>query len=572
MRSPRSSLREQLALLPAPLRSELLRRFAALAPSAKADDATAVAEATLTHLPRVFETLAPIARTTIALVATRPRLTRADVTLLVHLRHGGARSDDVALAKTVVEVLAAWPIVASGYDTLTMLHDAADAIRDVALRSLAIPVAPDPTPPAPAEISRSLLAFSLTPGLLLHHDARLTVEGALHAATVKKLSKVLPLVEPLTMAWLRIGPLGRSESGAVKLQLARALNVVSTPAQHLGDMLGVSRPWVRDLLHLVASAPPGTALDLGAALSTGHAQQSVFALQALCTPSIASTLPAALAIDVKHNRLTVPPDVAAALSGASAKPDDKSWVQPDFEVVLSPGVAMRDAFIIGCAAELHHLDRVARLRLTQKSVRTAASLGLDRQQVSDALARITQRPLPAPVANALREWSVAGTGRVHEVIVLEASGTPQVVERAAEILRTATVRRAGDLFLLSRTPTAKELDALRTAGLFVEVAIDRNRIRERAQVARAEGQREGWDDDEVDPAARVEVPRYRVVEGAPRTIDLGTLIEGERLGELVRMFGTTATGPWALRNTAEVDDEDELNGLADGSGVGARRL
>ena len=553
--------------MPVALRSELLRRFAALAPSAKGDDPIAVAEAALTELSRVLEQLPPIARTTIALVATRPRITRTDLTVLVHLRHGGAREDDAALVKTLVEALAAWPIVASPQGGLSMLNNVADAIRDVALQALAIPVASEVTRAEPAGVGRSLLAYALIPGLLLHRDARLTVEGALHAAAAKKLAKVVPEVEALTTAWLRSGALDRAENGALKLQLSRALRIVSAPAPHLGEMLGVGRPWVLELLHLAAAAPPGTVLDFGAALSTGNAQQALFALHAVCTPSIARFLPAALAVDVAHNGLTVPPDVAAALTGASAKSDDKSWVQPDFEVVLSPGVAMRDAFIIGCAAELHHLDQVARLRLTQKSVRTAASLGLDREQVSGALERIAQRPLPAPVATALREWGVAGTGQIHEVIALEATGTPQVLERAAEILRAATVRRAGDLFLLSRVPTAKELDALRTAGLFIDVTIERSRIRERTQVAEAQRYRAQRLDAELEPAARAPVFTYRRVDGAARSFDLHTLIEGGRLDEIVRMSLTSAgehrQAPARATDfeASEGDDDDALDAL-----------
>ncbi|MBI2389600.1 MAG: hypothetical protein HYV09_08390 [Deltaproteobacteria bacterium] len=545
-----TSLHEDLAALGEPLAHELTARILALSPGTKGKTPADRALAALPRLPALVDALPSVARTTIALVATRGAVRRIELATAILLRHGAAPEDDRALATAMRSALGAWPITAFGregpHQELQMLPAVAEAIAEAAERALAITAGPDPSPPKKAGVTDAILAYALTPGLLVQRDARITQEGALHAGAATKLGKVLGAVESLSSVWLATGAVRRGEGGAVRVDVGRCRRSLADPRAIVPELFGVS-PYDTTtlwLLQLASAAGPGRQLDLAAALSA----------PAGGPPHLPHRAEPLLSIDPARNRVAIAPDAAAVLSGERLSVEGKSWIQPDFEIVLSPGVSPDDAFVIGCAAELHHVDRVARLRLTRNAVRAACSLGVSADEIASALVRVGGRELPATVTTALREWSEAGTARVHEVIALEAIAPPQIVERAAQLLGPALRRRLGDVFLLTRAPTAKELAALRAIGLFTEVAVERWRLRERKDQERwAEDDGSEVDDDEplpsFEPPRRARLPS--IVDGEVRACDVRALLDGARVQRLLQ-----AT---ELRSAADAPEGDDDN-------------
>lgn len=424
------SLHAELDGLPTHLRDEFHARIVKLAGT---DDEKKLPG----KLVSAFQSMSHIARTTIAIVARPGRTSRTELATGLLLRHGGAKEDDVELAHLARAALSSWPLIASGYpgagQSIVMLDAVRAALADVAEEALAIPIADDPSPPKDAGLARDLIRLALTPGLVAQAAARLTQAGALHTSAANKLAKVLPDVDRWVSAWLGAGGIARAGNGGSIVDATRCRRVLREPANHMFELLGVSEyDWgARGLIRLAVAAGTRKRIDLGAAL---------FAHSRTTTPPDGARR--LLAIDAKRNYLALAPDVAAFFAGEPLATEGKSWVKADFEVVLGTGVSLDDAFTIGCAAELQHVDQVARLRLTRASVRAACALGVTTGEIREALVRVAGRELPAPVANALNEWAEAGAARLHEAILLEAKRPASIVERAANVLASARRSRS----------------------------------------------------------------------------------------------------------------------------------
>ncbi len=504
----------------------------------------------------------PVERTALALLVRAGVISRRVLAAHVLLRHGRALRAGERLGETDAElgdalrnVLTQFPVQAQGNpsprEELIMVSSVARTIEPLIRGVLAIPHAPAAgDPPKPRGLTSRVLAFALTPGLLAQRRPRLTSSGQLHGGDAGRLAKVLPELEVHVALWNRHGVLRRE--AALDVDLARALRVAELPLWTLlGDLAGGSTtmPRARELALLASSLPEGTTLDLGAALSavSRGSEDPRWAVEWLGRGRGEYGL---LDVDVRTAAAWLPPDVRRLLRGEPLAEDGRSVVQPDFEVLLHPSARLPDALLVGFAAELHHLEKVARLRLTQKSVQTARALGATTRELVEVLARISDRALPQTVQNAVEEWGAqVAAGDARDVVLLRLDGPAASIERAAAILASSLlVRLSEDRLLLSRAPTPKELEKLRDAAVFV-----RNH-------AKATGSSDERGDpvlaDDAAPDAEVRKDLFALPSpvGNPREADLRDLVLIDRVDALAQASRPLGNG---MQERPRLRDEDE---------------
>lgn len=549
---PKARPSDSLADVASTVRDDLIARLLAFDPTRTIpSDPSARAAAILDDgeaIRREFLTLSPVARTAVAALA-QPRL-KSELAAIVLARHGDATGDvgDRELGCTIGETLVRWPVLTQkmggAHASNLLFPGVTQALGEHVHEALAIPKwASDGHVPDLGVVARAFV-FALTPGLVVQRGARLTKDGELHAADAAKLGALIPDVARLTHVWWRWGAVVRDNTGSTRVRVEQAIAALEDAAGMRlletlrGDRIAPTERW---LVAVASAADEGDTLDLAATTARSGAPHGLY-----------SDRFRVLVASPKDNRLALPRDVHRMLAGRGPDDDDaqtqRSWVKSDFEIVLATSTPLADAIVIGCSAELLHVEKVARLRLTHASVRKACAIGISLDMLTQALERATKRAIPAGVATALGEWSAdLGHGALTVAYVLALSGSAAQLDRAATTLGELVHRRpAPDLFLLHRVPTPKQIEALVALGISVTNEVDPyvastiEQYKQRVAVREPEsGAARGF---YVDHSAVEEVPikTVRFVDAAPRAIDVQALLQPSRIGRVVQWWNKAA--------------------------------
>lgn len=422
-----------------------------------------------------------LSRVALALLAISPWWTRtALVQALAFVRETG--SDDAAespLGKALSDVLQRWPVLVrtnsfTRSEELSLFEPLAVRLRPHLEGELAVGRA-HAEPRAQVGLGRTLLSLALFPGLVAQRRPRVTRSGELHGADATKLERALGEARGLFATWERLGAFEEMD-GALSPVAPRIKGLLDDPGGLVRELLEQRLGEVGfALAKLAASGEPGDVFELGGALlATGLATKFAFGFD---VPSLAARIerndfPFAplLHVEVEHDVLSVPPDVRAAIRGEplSLGAAGSGFVQPNYEVVLPPGVPLGAAFVVACAAELVHFEAVARLRLSRETVLAARGVGLDASEIVAALEQISApRPLPPAVKHAVEEWGASvGEARIRTAVLFDVRAEGALLDKVADKLAPLVLDRPTPrLFVLSRAPNPRELAHLRALGV-----------------------------------------------------------------------------------------------------------
>ncbi|WP_144933573.1 helicase-associated domain-containing protein [Paenibacillus sp. 32O-W] len=103
-------------------------------------------------------------------------------------------------------------------------------------------------------------------------------------------------------------------------------------------------------------------------------------------------------------RWTFTPDLEAACPNGKAEAD-KCYVQPDFEIVVPPGVPFRTRWMLEAMCERQQSDQVAVYRLSKESMNKALAEGYDLEQCMGCLRDESLYGLPDNVAQMIMQWT-----------------------------------------------------------------------------------------------------------------------------------------------------------------------
>ncbi len=432
--------------------------------------------------------LQPVARTALRMLAARS-WTREELLRGLSLCHPG----ELALEPHVVEISTRWPVLwaQAHYREIGSVVVVARKALARALGPLPVAWSMPTTPIAPFGYDALRLAMLLAPGLVAQRRPKLTVQQKLHAPAAAKLQAQLSSLLVIH-AWMGLAS-SRSSEGELQIPLESARRAADDESllamalvHELSGHLGVHACFVE----LARHAPEGACIELGAALvamsmlrDVGHVDLRASTLHLGGDPS----RPGFLHIDVAKNVFSIAPDLHRGLhrgrhhglqSGHAAPPPARattSAVGADFEVILSPDVPSETAMILGYCAELLHLDRVARLRLTRETVGVARRAGISAAEMLAAITTVASpRPVPSSVKTAVTEWADAlAVGTMRAAIFVELSGPLLALDRAEKLLASLVFKRfeAGHdrrLFLLRKAPTGALQTKLRAIPVFLE--------------------------------------------------------------------------------------------------------
>lgn len=423
-------------------------------------------------------------RRVLALLVRQPWWMRAALVQALALAEGAEASpaEDATLGAAIAEVLAKWPVLVrtnafTRTEELSLFEPLAGRIRASLERALAVPRQRGGARLSPVGLGKSLLALALFPGVVAQRRPRTTRSGELHAADATKIERTLGDARGLFATWEGLSAFEEVD-GALSPVVGRILRLLEAPgalaAEWLERRLG-RVGWA--LAGLCARAEEGDRVSLGhamLALALDPASGVGFDVASLATRVERDDLRFAplLVADAAEDLLALPPDVRAAIRGEPlvTGPAAAGFVQPNYEVVLPPGVPLAAAFVVACASELVHFEAVARLRISRESVLAARAVGLEGEQLVRALEQIAgPRGVPAGVRHAIEEWAESvGEARVRTAVLLEVRAAPALLEKVeAKLAPVLLDRPAPQLFVLSRAPTPRESAALRAIGVVV---------------------------------------------------------------------------------------------------------
>jgi hypothetical protein len=140
-------------------------------------------------------------------------------------------------------------------------------------------------------------------------------------------------------------------------------------------------------------------------------------------------------------------------------------VQPNLQVVASPGCAFEVAARLGRIAKLVSADQVAVFALDEASIRRAAAEGASGSEMLEMLERSSSHGVPSTVARAISDWSRArGRARIAVGTVLH---TDLPIEEVRRIVGPrAIVKKLADGWLQTDAVSAMTImTALRKAGI-----------------------------------------------------------------------------------------------------------
>ncbi len=492
------------------------------------------------------------ARLALALLAATPWWTRTALVQAVALLRTAGDADE---GKAIAEVLLRWPVLVrtnafTRSEELSLFEPLAVRIRPLLAGVLSVGRARGELR-ASVGLGRTLLSLALFPALVAQRRPRVTRSGDLHGADATKLERALGEARGLFATWERLGAFEEMD-GALTPIAARVRRLLEDPGGLVRELLEQRLGEVGfAMAKLAASAEPGELLELGASLlAIGLEQRFAFGFD---VPSLAARVERddfhfapLLFVDVGRNVLAVPPDVRAAIRGEPlvTGPAASGFVQPNYEVVLPPGVPLGAAFVVACASELVHVEAVARLKLTRDSVLSARSVGFDASEIVAALEQISApRPLPPAVRHAIEEWGASvGEARIRTAVLFDVRAAEPLLSKVAEKLAALTVDRATpNLFVLSRAPNPRELAHLRALGVVTRTV--------------AAGHRHEAPSEEAEPRAAEGTIAF--VDRPLATRDLRADLEPRRVMLLVEASRPARKGAPVQSAESALDPDDE---------------
>lgn len=465
-------LRGELSQFPAAISEVILGRVTGLtnAPLDRLIDRAARFLADDRALDAMLGTMRAGPRLVCLLLAMRA-FTRGDLVRLLSLR--GIDEPGIAISEACQQFPVVWSQGArADLDRLCTLRVVADRVE---ARSRA-PNEVRWTDGAETVETRSAVAslwhaLVCAPGALMRARARINLDGTLHAAATAKLERALPHAAQAVAAWAAFGAVLGSDVAELDLDRVRAC--AQSPAALIrATLLSPRDPCVARLLDILSAAPRGAQVSLGDALVAiaTSPRGSTDDIESLVLRLSAGLLDAPwLTVDRARDRLSLPADLHRALAGEPlADGHPRSHVQASYEILLSPSSPFAASVIVGLAAELVHVDAVARLRLTRESVLAARAAGVAADEIVSALRTVSgDRGVPGVVETAVREWTASvSLARVGSQIVLELEPGSPTLDRAADILAPHLVRRpAPHVLLLACAPDRAMIAALAKIGV-----------------------------------------------------------------------------------------------------------
>lgn len=496
-----------------------------------------------------------ITRVALALLSASTWWTRTALVQAVALLRSTGTDDD-ALGRAIADVLLRWPVLVrtnafTRSEELSLFEPLSVRVRPLLPSVLSVARARG-EPRASVGLGRTLLSLALFPALVAQRRPRVTRSGDLHGADATKLERALGEARGLFATWERLGAFEEMD-GALTPVASRVRRLLDDPGGLVRELLEQRLGEVGfALAKLAATAEPNDVLDLGSALlAIGLEQRFAFGFD---IPSLSARIERddfhfapLLLVDSGRNVLAVAPDVRAAIRGEPlvTGPAASGFVQPNYEVVLPPGVPLGAAFVVACASELEHFEAVARLKLTRDSVLSARSVGFDADEIVAALEQISApRPLPPAVRHAIEEWGASvGEARIRTAVLFDVRAAEPLLTKVAEKLAPLTVDRPSPrLFVLSRAPNPRELAHLRALGVVTRTVASAHRHEAAPEEPEAKG---GTAIAFVD---RAPAPRDLRLDLEPRRVML--LVEASRPS---RKGGPTQTTQSAL----DPDDQAE---------------
>jgi len=506
-----------------------------------------------------------VTRITLALLSASTWWTRASLVQAIALVHPvtappsaasiGGDDEDSPVARSLSDVLQRWPVLVrtnafNRSEELSLFEPLAVRLRPLLEGVLSIGRARGEARPA-VGLGRTLLSLALFPALVAQRRPRVTRSGDLHGADATKLERALGEARGLFATWERLGAFEEID-GALAPVATRVRGLLEDPGGLVRELLEQRLGEVGfALARLAASTDSGDILELGSAmLAIGLHHQFAFGFD---VGSLAARVERddfhyapLLFVDAARDVLAVPPDVRSAIRGEPlvTGPAASGFVQPNYEVVLPPGVPLGAAFVVACASELQHFEAVARLKLTRDSVLAARGVGFDVEEIVAALEQISApRALPPAIRHAVEEWGASvGEARIRTAVLFDVRAAEPLLSKVAEKLAPITVERATPrLFVLSRGPNPRELAHLRALGVVTRT------------VAAAGHKHEAASPEE--PVTRVD-PSYAFGETRRAHRDLRADLEPRRVMLLVEASRPNKKGqvPAPARSAFDPDD------------------
>jgi hypothetical protein len=140
-------------------------------------------------------------------------------------------------------------------------------------------------------------------------------------------------------------------------------------------------------------------------------------------------------------------------------------VTPSFEVMLGPDADPELTATVSLATEPLRFDRVLTRRITPASITAARALGLDVEEITDALAKVGPHGVPDNVRAMVNDWvRSARLVRAQRVWALEAS-SPAAADAAARALGERVVSRPSPTVVLVGGGDSDPSSVLSAAGV-----------------------------------------------------------------------------------------------------------
>jgi hypothetical protein len=190
-----------------------------------------------------------------------------------------------------------------------------------------------------------------------------------------------------------------------------------------------------------------------------------------------------------HPFWRIRPALAAAVDRAAG---GRAHVQPDFEIVAPPEMALTDLLFLARVADLRRPDVVATFALTSGSARRAAGQGVTATTICAGLAALAAHGVPPALARAIRDWTGdIGRCTVRSVALVTFDDTA-LADRAAAVLGPDAERVSPVCFAVPEGKAADKLDKqLADAGMAA---------RDRGGAADAEEDDDDLDQEDQPPA------------------------------------------------------------------------
>ena len=132
-------------------------------------------------------------------------------------------------------------------------------------------------------------------------------------------------------------------------------------------------------------------------------------------------------------------------------------VTPSLEVMLGPEANLDLTVTIALSAEPVRFDRVLTFKLTQASVSSAASLGLDGPTILDALKRVGPHPVPRNVISMVEDWAHnARSARIQAAWVVELSSSEAADIASRALGKNVIARPTPTLLLIDKSLSSPE--------------------------------------------------------------------------------------------------------------------